>query len=605
MKSILSAIVFLCLASAGNLLAGYTTPNTGVEWTLDSLVTHSGGTIGGAFPNYTLNDTVTVAANDRLTIQAGSIISVAQGTGKGFTVLGILRAIGTVTDTIIVKGLVSTAGYYRGFRFEDSSVDTSCVLAYCRVQDAVDAVYCLNSNMRITNSLFTNNSSNAVRCFGASPEISHCTFVENRQSAITANVNSSPLIEHNIFARNNSQNTGARNQIAIGGQGANNPVIRDNEIYNQSYFRAGGISLATLSSTDICNAIIENNYIHDSSFGIVVQGLSAGGTLHPIIRYNRIENNRINPDSMNSGSGIAVYTGGPTNAPIITGNLIKGNYWGITCVSASGLTSSPKPNVGDLSNADTSDDGWNVFDNNNNGGTIYQLYNNGTQDISAQNNYWGSSDSITIESWITHQPDSAVFGFVNYRPYGIRGLGRPDTFYIEPLGLESWRLHWRFPSSLSSAFVRILMGQDSINLHSVLVLPDTQRTVEITYVGLVSYFGLSSFNRFGEGDTVVSPIPITDVPKQGEVAQRFHLYQNYPNPFNPTTRIQFTVPGSQSTILKVYDGLGREVATLVNEVKQPGDYDVTWDATGLASGVYLCRLTAGNFIDTKKLVILK
>ncbi|HCV43597.1 MAG TPA: hypothetical protein DGH68_08945, partial [Bacteroidetes bacterium] len=311
-------IALLLSLWSADLIGGYTTPNTGVNWTLDSLVVYSGGTLTGSFPNYTLNDTLSVAQNDRLTIRAGSVISVAQGTGKGFTVFGILRAIGTTTDTIVVKGVVSTAGSHRGFRFDDTSVDSLCLLSYCRIQDAVDAVYCFNSNTRITNTLFTNNSSNGVRCYGASPTISYCTFVENRQSAITANVGCSPIIEHNVFARNNSQNTSARNQIAIGGQGTNNPIIRDNEIYNQSYYRAGGISLATLTSSDVCNAIVENNYIHDNSFGIVIQGLSAGGTLHPIIRHNRIENNRINPDSMNSGSGIEIYTGGHTHDTLLT-----------------------------------------------------------------------------------------------------------------------------------------------------------------------------------------------------------------------------------------------------------------------------------------------
>jgi hypothetical protein len=85
----------------------------------------------------------------------------------------------------------------------------------------------------------------------------------------------------------------------------------------------------------------------------------------------------------------------------------------------------------------------------------------------------------------------------------------------------------------------------------------------------------------------------------------FRLYQNYPNPFNPVTNFKFTIVNSQLTILKVYDVLGREVATLVNEVKQPGAYAVQWDASGVASGVYFYRLQAGGFVQTKKLLLLK
>jgi hypothetical protein len=94
------------------------------------------------------------------------------------------------------------------------------------------------------------------------------------------------------------------------------------------------------------------------------------------------------------------------------------------------------------------------------------------------------------------------------------------------------------------------------------------------------------------------------------VPSQFVLEQNYPNPFNPATKIQFSIADRQLTIVKVYDVLGREVATLVNEVKEPGTYTVEFSAKGgsgsnLASGVYFYRLQAGDFVQTKKLMILK
>jgi hypothetical protein len=93
-----------------------------------------------------------------------------------------------------------------------------------------------------------------------------------------------------------------------------------------------------------------------------------------------------------------------------------------------------------------------------------------------------------------------------------------------------------------------------------------------------------------------------------EVAIRplaFELQQNYPNPFNPSTNIRFTIPVSGFTSLTIYDLLGREVTRLVNEVKQPGSYEVTWDASGSATGVYLYQLTAGDYVATKKLIFMK
>jgi hypothetical protein len=85
----------------------------------------------------------------------------------------------------------------------------------------------------------------------------------------------------------------------------------------------------------------------------------------------------------------------------------------------------------------------------------------------------------------------------------------------------------------------------------------------------------------------------------------YSLSQNYPNPFNPSTRIQYSVPSTQHVTLKVFDVLGREVSTLVDEVKPAGMYRVTWDVRGYASGMYLYRLVAGTFVETKKLLVLK
>ena len=91
---------------------------------------------------------------------------------------------------------------------------------------------------------------------------------------------------------------------------------------------------------------------------------------------------------------------------------------------------------------------------------------------------------------------------------------------------------------------------------------------------------------------------------------KFYLYQNYPNPFNPVTTIKYTIPylkakGDATLQLKVYDILGRDIATLVNKKQQPGTYEVTFDGSKLTSGVYLYTIKSDNYADTKKLVLLK
>lgn len=85
----------------------------------------------------------------------------------------------------------------------------------------------------------------------------------------------------------------------------------------------------------------------------------------------------------------------------------------------------------------------------------------------------------------------------------------------------------------------------------------------------------------------------------------FTLMQNYPNPFNSSTIIRYAFPVEGHVTLRVFDVLGREVATLVNEVKSPGTYEVVWDATGMPSGVYYYRLKVGGSVHTKRMILLK
>ena len=81
--------------------------------------------------------------------------------------------------------------------------------------------------------------------------------------------------------------------------------------------------------------------------------------------------------------------------------------------------------------------------------------------------------------------------------------------------------------------------------------------------------------------------------------------QNYPNPFNPTTTIKYSIKEKSSVELKIYDLLGSEIAALVNEEKAPGNYDVSFDASSLSSGVYLYTIKAGSFVQTRKMLLMK
>jgi hypothetical protein len=89
------------------------------------------------------------------------------------------------------------------------------------------------------------------------------------------------------------------------------------------------------------------------------------------------------------------------------------------------------------------------------------------------------------------------------------------------------------------------------------------------------------------------------------INEEFNLFQNYPNPFNPTTTIPYEIPEDEFVSLKVYDLLGREVTTLVNEEKPAGSYDVQFSANSLTSGIYFYQLKSGNLVETKKMILIK
>ncbi|MCA2005102.1 MAG: T9SS type A sorting domain-containing protein, partial [Ignavibacterium sp.] len=103
----------------------------------------------------------------------------------------------------------------------------------------------------------------------------------------------------------------------------------------------------------------------------------------------------------------------------------------------------------------------------------------------------------------------------------------------------------------------------------------------------------------------VTNLPVSVADEKNFSLEGFTLEQNYPNPFNPTTRISWQSPVNSQQTLKVYDVLGNEVATLVDEFREAGRYEIEFDASKLASGMYLYQLKADNYTETKKMILIK
>ncbi len=99
---------------------------------------------------------------------------------------------------------------------------------------------------------------------------------------------------------------------------------------------------------------------------------------------------------------------------------------------------------------------------------------------------------------------------------------------------------------------------------------------------------------------------LTSVSNNGSgIPDKFALNQNYPNPFNPSTSFTYEISKAGVVSVKIYDLLGREVTTLVNEFKQAGSYSATWNAANFGSGVYFCKMQSGSFSETRKMILMK
>jgi hypothetical protein len=164
---------------------------------------------------------------------------------------------------------------------------------------------------------------------------------------------------------------------------------------------------------------------------------------------------------------------------------------------------------------------------------------------------------------------------------------------------------------------RILTSSQDIELKTILPLSNG----DILFSGVLENYFFTNYEDILviRTDSLLNSPPIGIQSVYSSVPDKFYLCQNYPNPFNPTTKIKFSIPTPLSppfakggrtqsggfVTLKIYDVLGREIAVLVNKRLQPGTYEVDWDASNYPSGVYFYRLSAGEYSESKKMVLIK
>jgi hypothetical protein len=397
--------LLLLIIFTSTLFAGYSSPGTGKSWNLDSLVAFSGGSVTFGSGYYTFHDTLTISQSDTLKILINTTVKIAP--------VGVFNVYGTLfinpPDSVKITAIDTTQKFYemRLDDFSDASIMEKMIFEY-----SVNGIRLLNTNPLIDSCVIryncNGNSSStapAINLFNSNAVISHCKIFRNYKVAIGggANIANAPQILYNEILENNIANSNV-SQINLGQSGAGTTLIKGNTIRGL-YTNAGGIATLPIGTLNI---IIENNIIKNNRYGIAIQNANTTA----MIRGNIIDSNNIQGNPMLGGSGIN-FLGNSTLTAVVTRNFIRWNLWGVT------IQSTAKPNLGNLNNADTSDNGFNYIFGNFHNDTIPDLYNNTPDSIMAENNFWGTGNLTIIEQHIFHKPDNPALGFVDYIPIYI------------------------------------------------------------------------------------------------------------------------------------------------------------------------------------------
>jgi hypothetical protein len=130
---------------------------------------------------------------------------------------------------------------------------------------------------------------------------------------------------------------------------------------------------------------------------------------------------------------------------------------------------------------------------------------------------------------------------------------------------------------------------------------DTTVDLAQTYTYRIKAFKDSTESLYSNEASII----LTGIINEEEIPTEYSISQNYPNPFNPTTKIKFALPKSELTKIIIYDFLGREIRILINKKVEAGYHEINFDSHNLSSGVYFYRIQSGDFIQSKKMILMK
>ncbi len=354
----------------------------------------------------------------------------------------------------------------------------------------------------------------------------------------------------------------------------NNNIDLNSSISVNSYGIAGGISCSA-ANTIIDSDTITNNYV---SGALGCRGAAIYFDLDNDTNWAVVKNNYISGNYHTNGSCYGGAIGMYTSSPEIYNNIITNNsadYGG-----ALHAFDNSKPKI--INNTITNNTA------NQEGGALYSE-DPTTNSIIINTIMWDNTATVSGNEIDLYNGGNATLRYSDITG-GWTGEGNIDAnpFFVDTL------------YNLADSSLCIGAGIDSIEINGVWY-----------YAPLFDFDGDPRPDPSGCKPDIgaqESPLcnPITNIESSySELPDKFSLEQNYPNPYNPSTKIKYSVPQSSNVVIKVFDILGNEIETLVNDEKPVGNYEVEFDATVLPSGIYFYRLQAGDYVDTKKMILLR
>lgn len=485
---------------------------------------------------------------------------------------------------------------------------------YLNISGDGGGIFVNNATLNLTNvSLLKNKATNSGSGGGLSTQNSSITIsnslINNNNSIVGGGIAINAYSENTTIIENSeiSGNDAAQSGGGIYAEGyAGNIFLNDVTISNNSSGEGGGIcfrqtkNLSFFSMRFLNNQAQKGGGIYFASTDTISNAYFYGNVATyggGIFSSGDIKVQDVSLVRNIGDYGSAIYVGNFSSLDVNKTTFSNNKHFAIYFNDLS--------NGGKITNS-------NFFKNN------YAIYNlNNANIINSSSNYWGSSDGPFHAIQNNIGLGDTLNNFTNVIPFfTIPEISAP------PIPVQNLRFTESNDTSISliwdNSIINDLSGyklyfgtdtakwefDNSIDVGNVNAYSLFNYDNNKTYYFSVTCYDIegneSWFSELAKYDT---PVGIEE--KNTSINETFKLYQNYPNPFNPATRIKYSIPQRGFVILKVYNILGKEITTLVNSEKVAGTYEVEFVGDNLASGVYFYIMQIGDFIDSKKIILVK